>query len=195
MKICTKCQKLTDNFWPDKRKKDWMLSCCRQCYILKLKKYYKTIPGLITKVYSQQRHNSKKRGNPLPTYSNKELLVWIKEQLTFEILYKNREGSWYKTQLIPSIDRIDDYKWYSLDNIQLMTWEENKQKGHEDRRNWINNKHNKVVLGTHKITWKQIKYHSIHEAGRQTWITISNISDCCRWKRCKSAWGYRWIFV
>ena len=43
--------------------------------------------------------------------------------------------------LAPSIDRKDDYKPYTFDNIQLTTWQQNKAKGHEDCKNGINNKH------------------------------------------------------
>ena len=38
------------------------------------------------------------------------------------------------------VDRLNDYKGYSFDNIQLMTWQENKDKGHRDCLNGINNK-------------------------------------------------------
>jgi hypothetical protein len=46
----------------------------------------------------------------------------------FYELYNNWIDSGYKKSDKPSVDRIDDYKGYSFDNIQLMTWKENNKK-------------------------------------------------------------------
>ena len=45
-------------------------------------------------------------------------------------------------------DRIDDYKSYTLDNIQLITFRENVLKAHEDQITGKNRKLNKAAINT-----------------------------------------------
>jgi len=196
-KECTKCkiEKELKYFSNSKSFKDWLHYSCRECNSKRLKEYFKTRKWLIIKIYNSQRRSSAKRGYNFPKYTNKELQQWCYNQDIFDELYSNWEKSWYKKDLVPSIDRINDYKSYSLDNIQLMTWQENKDKWHNDRKNWINNKHSKAVIWIHKITWETIEFYSMREAERQTWIILSNISQCCNWDKNHShAWWYIWNF-
>lgn len=121
----------------------------------------------------------------------------IKNDIPYYELYNNWVDSWYIKDLRPSIDRIDNYKWYSYDNIQLMTWKENNEKRLSDLReckliHW--NKPQKAVKWINKITWEVVEYKSIHQAERLKWINNANIVECCKWKR-KSAWGYIWSYI
>ena len=50
----------------------------------------------------------------------------------FKVLYNNWVESNYDKKKKPSIDRIDDFKGYSIGNIQLTTWELNKEKQTQD---------------------------------------------------------------
>ena len=196
MKKCKKCWVESDNFRKDKGKKDWLHSWCKVCTILIMQEYHRTKKWLSTKIYWQQRNSSKTRWHSMPKYSSQNFRKWLLSQDNFEELYNNRVKSWYKNKLAPSVDRLNDNKWYYFDNIQLMTWWENKNKAHQDMRNWklIHwHKPQKVVIGTHKTNWKIIDFHSIIEAYRQTWIAFQNISCCCKWKL-KSAWWYIWKY-
>ena len=92
------------------------------------KAYKKTIDGLISKIYGQQKQSSKKRGHQPPTYSKELLHRWITAHVIFQELYDNWIASNYEKDLVPSVDRLDDSKGYSFDNIQLMTWKENNAK-------------------------------------------------------------------
>ena len=96
--------------------------------------YRHTKRGLISRMYGHQRAASKKRGHPLPTYSNEDLQDWLSSQTLFHHLFHLWENSNYDKLLIPSVDRIDDDEGYSFSNIQLMTWSENKAKSHKDMR-------------------------------------------------------------
>lgn len=155
--------------------------------------YYKTKKWLLTRIYHNQKRNSKQRWHNAPKYTKEELWKWFFSQDNFEILFNNWKESWYEVDLIPSIDRKDDYKWYSFDNIQLMTFWENRKKWDMDQRNWINNKSSTIIIWIHKINKKAYIYYSIREATRQTWISHWNIIKCCKWER-MSAWGYKWKY-
>ena len=93
------------------------------------KAYIRTVKGLIVSIYGRQKKSSKKRGHQLPTYSKEELHVWITSQSNFKELYDNWIASDCDMWLIPSVDRLDDAKGYSFNNIQLITWRENHEKG------------------------------------------------------------------
>lgn len=195
MRICTSCLIKKDflEFYKYKMWKNWFRSICIKCSNKKRKKYKKTKKWLITSMYIWQLRRNKIRNHWLLNYTKQELKEWIFKQDNFEELYNNRTKSWYKTDLIPSVDRLDDYKWYSFDNIQLITWKENNAKWHADKKNWINNKQNKSVIWIHKITWKIIDFYSSMEAERQTWIYHWSILKCCKWKL-KTAWWYNWRY-
>ena len=45
----------------------------------------------------------------------------------YKEFYDKWVASGYKKNLKPSVDRLDDFKGYSLDNIKLGTWKDNKK--------------------------------------------------------------------
>lgn len=154
----------------------------------------KTIEGLISKMYSAQKQRSDIKGYPLPLYTRKELLSLALNSRSFLLLYSEWVNSGYKLDLIPTFDRKNDYKGYSFENLnQWMTFKENSDKGHFDKRNGINKKQLKTVIRIDKITSNEVEYHSMAEAERITGIPNQNISLCCNGKR-KSAGNYKWEF-
>jgi len=155
--------------------------------------WYRTKIGLSYRIYSHQKENSKRRGHNAPSYSLDEFREWLFSQNNFEYLYNNWKNCNYEKMLSPSVDRIDDYKGYSIDNISLTTWYENKKRGHQDSKNGINNKNNKSVYMIDFNFNKKKYFHSVMEASRRTGIDRAHISSCCNGKR-KSAGGYYWEF-
>lgn len=155
--------------------------------------YRHTKDGLIAKIYSSQKVSSMRKGYDPPYYTKQELTDWLFSQSEFHELYDVWAVSGYKTDLSPSCDRPDDYEPYTLDNLQLMTWVENNKKSHLDRKNGINNKGSVAVVGILAIRGKEMVFHSIAEAGRQTGIDVSSISKCCR-GRLNMAGGYEWRY-
>jgi len=134
----------------------------------------------ISKVYSQQKEASKSRKHPLPTYTKKELVEWLLNQQLFHYIYNRWVASGCEKMMVPSVDRLDDYKGYSLNNIRITTWSENMKKGHRDRKNGNNRKHLKSVL-QYDLNNKFIKEHySMSEASRKTGVSLSSISESCR---------------
>lgn len=92
----------------------------------KQKAYTRTIDGLISQIYGKQKSSSKKRGHQPPTYSVELLHRWITAHTIFQELYDNWIASDCDKWLRPSVDRPDNSKGYSFDNIKLMTWRENQ---------------------------------------------------------------------
>lgn len=144
---------------------------CRACF-------RRTPKVFLSEIYTRQLQSSKYRKMPPPSYSAKELKRWILLNPLFRPLYITWLKSGYKTELIPSIDRLNDYLPYTLDNIQLMTWAENKIKGERETKE--GKKYNKVksVVCLEKDTERFInQYYSYHEAMRDTSIRFNTIAS------------------
>jgi len=154
-------------------------------------KYRKTKKGIINQIYNNQKFVSKKRKMEAPKYTLKELREFMLKQSEFHTIYKKWEESGYKKELVPSIDRLDDYKGYSFSNIRITTWAINKQKGHNDIFNGINTKQSNTVVQYDLQMNKVSEYNSRNEAMRKTGIL--HISDVCNGNR-KTAGGYIWKY-
>ena len=195
LKECRKCNKIKpiSDFGNHKNGKNGLQSWCKSCNVSFVSDYLKTKKGLVSLMYSNQKRSSKERNNFPPLYSKNELIDWCFNQELFHKLYDDWKNIGFNTSKVPSCDRINDYLGYSFENIQLTTWEENKNKGHVDRKNGINNKENKAVIATHISTGEKYEFHSQHEAERITGVANTHISKCCRSKG-RSAGGYVWTF-
>ncbi len=192
-KKCTKCSevKSLDEFYARKLSADGKTHRCKKCGDAYDYKRKRTKDGLIAKMRSSQRRSSDLRGHPPPSYSLNQLKEWAFSQELFHKLHAEWVASGYDKMKFPSIDRKDDYKGYSFDNIQLMTWEENKKKYYKDRISGVNNKANKPVSQYTKDGVFINTFHSGSEAERATGIRRTNISACCLGKE-KSAGGFIW---
>jgi len=159
---------------------------------LRTKKYRRTIPGLISGIYTSQKTHSKLRGHNPPSYTKEELFSWIMSQKNFLRMMKDWETSNYSKDFTPSIDRLDDYKAYSLDNIQLISWEDHYRKTYLDRVLGNNKKTTKAVVRIDKEGCRE-EFFSMSEAGRRSGVGNSKISLVCSGKR-KTAGGFKWEY-
>lgn len=188
---CSKCKsdKALSEFHA--KPSSWCKQCCKDTNLA----YRRTEKGLLRKIYACQKNASKERGHPKPSYTFEELVEWVKNQGNFEGLYKRWVRSGYKKELIPSIDRKDDYKGYSFDNLlRICTWRENHLRGLYDRKHGINNKSN-VGVASFTVDGKLVKkYHSIHEASRQTGYTDNSIYKAAR-KMIAKCGGLVWEYT
>jgi len=156
-------------------------------------KYYRTLKGKITSIYFSQRNTCKNRNRKLPEYSLEDFRKWCMGNEKFMHLYNNWVKSDFDKNLAPSIDRLDDYKTYSFDNVQVLTWSENCNKQYSDRINGINNKKSKAIMCFSKDNKLLKEYYSISEAQRDTGICKSNIIGCAKGER-NTAGGLKWKY-
>lgn len=189
-KYCGEIKPISD-FTANKQAKDRFQPNCKVCQNEIVKQYLKTPRGLATSIYSAQKKRSIHNNFPLPNYTMDELRDWLFDQPNFYKLFCDWRDSGYKRDLIPSCDRLNDNKGYSFDNIQLISWKENREKHYSDVRAGINNKRNKAVR-QYYMNGKFIKeYYSQSQATRETGILQCNISGACLGK-VRDAGGFMW---
>ena len=139
MKKCFKCRetKELDKFYKHKGMADGHLNKCIDCtkkdtsnndrvYSNRvLDSYDRTQKGVIRVMYKTQVRNSKSRKMNLPDYTKEQFKEWLYSN-NFEKLYNEWVNSGFDKNKKPSADRLDDFKPYTLNNIRLVTWEENR---------------------------------------------------------------------
>lgn len=178
-KVCTQCNELLtlDKFNKAPTGKYGKHSQCKEC----MKRHVRTRIGLVQNILSGQKSSAKQRNYAKPAYTTYELYAWIVAQPHFEELFKAWEDSNYQNDLRPSVDRINDYISYRLDNIQLTTRKQNVDRYHTDRIAGINTKMSQAVdmldLDGNFIQ----RFHSIAAAdahfGR---VSHGNIQEVCQ---------------
>ena len=167
---------------------------CKSCHNEEVKKYHETKKGLIADLCNSQKRTSKRRNHSAPDYSLSELREWALSQSVFHELYDSWVISGYDKWLRPSFDRLDDYKPYTFDNLQIITWRENDEKGKSDVKNGINNKQSKAVIQMDKAGNFIAEYYSARQATRVTGANQAHIIQCCR-KKEKTCGGFLWSYV
>jgi hypothetical protein len=169
---------------------------CKKCLSKKARLYRQTKKGWLSVVYSSQKTNSKKRGHATPTYSKEELWLWVKQQKSWKKLWKQYKRSGFETAKKPSIDRKHDDISYDINNIQLMTFEENCKKewsAHKDGAS-TNNKDYTPVTQYSMDGEFLATYKSMNIAARATGAHQGNISKVCNGDR-NSAGGFIWEYA
>ena len=198
-KHCTKCKELKPltDYCPDKRSKDGVVAQCRKCMNIAGVIYKRSIPGLANKTWEKQKRTSAHRKHPAPNYTHTQLHQWLISQHNFYSLYNEWVSSGYITSLRPSCDRLDDYKPYTLDNLRLVTHEENVCRVHKDMMNGINNKQSLAVDQLTKSGDFIKTFFSIAEAGRRLSLNPTHICSCCNNDRASTGgYGFRYsIFI
>lgn len=90
--------------------------------------------GVFRVIYKTQKRHQKLRGHGEMPYTKQQLIDWCKDN-GFDDLFNLWVDSGHKNALKPSVDRIDDFKGYSFENIRLGTWQENRDHQASDIRN------------------------------------------------------------
>jgi hypothetical protein len=169
---------------------------CQKWYKEYQLNYKRTRDGWARRTYHTQRKTSKQRNHPAPGYDLEQLKEWTFSQSIFEELYQNWVNSNYLQSLRPSVDRVNEYKPYTLDNIRLVTFEENCLSGVKGEKAHDSHVKSNALQG---IETKQYtlegrfitSYKSSRVASRATGIDQSSITKCCRGTS-KTAGGFRW---
>lgn len=100
----------------------------RDIDISTLVKYRRSKKGVLTNIFQHMKARSKKYGYKLGItleYLHDRFLTDIK----FNSIYNRWKRNGYKYYDKPSIDRKDAFGGYTKDNIQVMTWRQNRTKG------------------------------------------------------------------
>ena len=140
-----------------------------------------------------QKRNSLRRNHPMPNYSLNELKHFIDSTGEFDRLYNQWVDSNFDKMKIPSIDRKRNSEPYSLDNISLMTWEENWNRARIDIKNGNINIGHRPVLKLSKDGIVLEEYVSAAEAARHNKAKASHITAVCNNKpKRKTAGGFKW---
>lgn len=128
MKICKDCniEKAFDMFYGVQNE-------CKECTKRRVKINSKRVgnaydfseKGVFRVIYKTQKRYQKIRGHGDMPYTKEQLIDWCKSN-GFDELYSLWVESGNKSALKPSVDRIDDFSGYSLKNIRLGTWQDNR---------------------------------------------------------------------
>lgn len=180
-KLCKKCNTVrpTSDFYTHKEL--GTQHYCKDCHKRIVRDSNRTLDGLAKRIYRNQVHNSKRRGMPPPDYPIDWLLVKAIGSDLFVRLYGKWVKSGYDRMLAPSFDRIDNNRPYTRDNIQIMTWGENKGRQCKDVINgdYIS-RLQRDIIAIRKSDMKVFEYYSVHDAARGTDVDFRNVSACCR---------------
>ena len=177
---------------------------CKDC----VKRYTRSKHGVALGIMANQIESCKARGYTPPLYSFDELEAWLFSQPVFHSIYDAWVVSGYKKGFKPSVDRINDYISYRLDNIQIVNWFDNNQKNYTDR---MSGKNNKQSLAVDMLDLDNIfieRFHSVSEAARKVNGIPSNIIGAInkRVRKTKvidnvtytthvlTAYGYKWRY-
>jgi hypothetical protein len=163
-------------------------SYCKPCDNERNKLYRRTLLGHLHRMYNNQKRNSIQRGHSQPAYTFEELKDWFISQPNWEDLWLKWEANNYDKQLTPSIDRLDDSKGYSFDNIRLVTWEDNNLKEIDNKKRKVNQYD---LEGEYLKTFDSIS-DALRYLGKST--EGSNIARCCKGER-KYAFDYQWRYL
>jgi len=156
-----------------------------------MRKKRKTKVGVINDIYYNQRLSAKQRFHHPPDYSVVEFRDWVISHPSFHILFDVWVNGGYKKHLKPSCDRLNDYKSYTFDNLQITTWGENNARYKRDAINGLNTKRCKACR-QETINGDVVgNFYSISQAGRETGIEPKNISAAINGRH-KIIGGYVW---
>lgn len=151
--------------------------------------------GTVKQMYLRQKASSKQRGYALPNYTEQDLKQWLFAQPLFHEMYASWVASNYEKGLKPSVDRLDDYAPYTLDSIQLVTFQTNRDNYEQHRKEGKSTKGLMKAVDKLNLDGEMIeRYHSISAASRaNNNLHIGTIQSVCSGKT-KTCGGFKWRY-
>lgn len=131
--------------------------------------------GVLTRLYSKMKERSRNKCMPPPSFTLDDL----HHKYLNDSKYLSAHARWLlsgrESALKPSVDRIDCTKPYTADNIQMITWRENRDKGDREA---IRTRRSEVVEVSHSGDVIAV-YPSVTEAAEATGCGQNLISMVC----------------
>lgn len=147
--------------------------------------YRRTPKGVLTNLYSKMKDRNIKKGFGKLDFSLKDLHKKYLEDKEFLRIYQRWADGGYETKLKPSFDRMNPTLGYTIENIKVVPWFENRRKG-----DWENSFIYTTPVVMFDMNGNKIReFGSTKEACFATGIRQSGITLCCQGKR-KKAGGY-----
>lgn len=147
--------------------------------------FRKTPKGVLTNLYSKMKERNIAKGFGNLPFTLSELHSKYLGDKTFCALFSAWENSEYEKDKKPSFDRINPTLGYSLENIKIKTWGENRSKA-----DWEKSFIYTTPVVMFDENGKLIReFGSTKEASIITGLRQSGITSCCQ-GRYKSTGGY-----
>jgi hypothetical protein len=150
------------------------------------RKYRQTPKGVLTNIYQHMKSRNQEHGFPPLSFTKKELHDRFLKDNKFLYLF----DVWIASQdkwLKPSVDRIDPRKPYTMDNIQILTYRENKEKGDREKELLWGKPVKQLTMNGDLIA----VHPSLKDAVRATGLSQGNISGVLSGKRNHTG-GFKW---
>jgi hypothetical protein len=107
---------------------------CKYCHRVGVQRLDRSFLGCLRKRYRDLVKRSKEKGWPVPDFTVESFVDRFKKDVTYQTLWDSWVRSGYKPKLSPSVDRIDPCQAYAFDNIAMVSWAHNWQKGYTQDR-------------------------------------------------------------
>ena len=121
--------------------------------------------------------NGKRRGHVL-SFTLAEFHARFLHDETFLKLHKAWVDNGYQSDDRPSFDRIDPDLEYTLDNIQVLTWKENSDKGRKESARLT------TSINVYDLKGKLLySFDSFKEAAQTLNLSVGNIDSVLKGKR------------
>ena len=153
--------------------------------LLNTQKYRETPKGILTNLYGKMKERNNAKGFGELPFSLKDLHGLYIKNNDFINMVEQWKAKGKKSKDKPSFDRINPLIGYTLKNIQLKTWGENRVKA-----DWEKSFIYTTAVVMLDINMKKIReFESVKEVVNATGFSQGNIVMCCQGKR-KTVKGY-----
>lgn len=148
-----------------------------------------TYKGLTANLYAKIRERSKRNNRQNDEFTLAEFRAFLEATDIRRLFRRWERGNW-SNKGRPSVDRIDCLLGYTFDNMQVITAQENRKKGDEEKIILWGKPIHQVSLSGNVVA----KYPNIKKAMEMTGINRNNISSVLHGKR-KTAGGFKWEVI